>query len=80
MQGGRLRSSAPRAPGFGTQKSIPPMSPPGICGDLSSFSGLSAMTASVVRSSAPIEAAFCSAVRVTLAGSTMPAANMSSTY
>ena len=38
------------------------------------FSGLSAMTASVVRNSAAIDAAFCSAERVTLAGSMMPAA------
>ena len=41
------------------------------------FSGLSATTASVVRKSAAMEAAFCSAVRVTLAGSMMPAAIMS---
>ena len=38
------------------------------------FSGLSAMTASVVRNSAAMDAAFCSAERVTLAGSMMPAA------
>ena len=37
------------------------------------FSGLSATTASVVRNSAAIDAAFCSAERVTLAGSMMPA-------
>ena len=37
------------------------------------FSGLSAMTASVVRNSAAMLAAFCSAERVTLAGSMMPA-------
>ena len=36
-------------------------------------SGLSAMTASVVRNSAAIDAAFCSADRVTLAASMMPA-------
>ena len=41
------------------------------------FSGLSAMTASVVRNSAAIDAAFCSAERVTLAGSMMPAVIMS---
>ena len=41
------------------------------------FSGLSATTASVVRNSAAMEAAFCSAERVTLAGSMMPAAIMS---
>ena len=38
-----------------------------------SFSGLSATTASVVRNRAAIEAAFCSADRVTLAGSMTPA-------
>ncbi len=56
---------------------MPPMppSPPGIAG--ADFSGLSAMTASVVRKSAAMEAAFCSAERVTLAGSMMPAATRS---
>src|SRR5215217_4399227 len=51
-----------------TQKSIPPMpgSPPAGAGGV--FSGLSAMTASVVRNSAAIDAAFCSAERVTLVG------------
>src|SRR6478672_13150075 len=56
------------------QKSMPPMppmppSPPPMAG---AFSGLSATTASVVRNSAAIDAAFCSAERVTLAGSMMP--------
>src|SRR5690606_37141357 len=46
--------------------------PPGIAGACS-FSGLSAMTASVVRKRPAIEAAFCSAERVTLAASMMPA-------
>jgi hypothetical protein len=46
--------------------------PPGAAGALS-FSGLSATTASVVRNRAAIDAAFCSAERVTLAGSMMPA-------
>ncbi len=41
------------------------------------FSGISAMTASVVRTIAAIEAAFWSAERVILAGSTIPALNMS---
>jgi hypothetical protein len=41
------------------------------------FSGLSAMTASVVRNSAAIDAAFCSAERVTLAGSMIPVLIMS---
>ena len=51
---------------------MPPMppSPPGIAG---AFSGLSATTASVVRNSAAIDAAFCSAERTTLVGSGMPA-------
>ena len=53
---------------------IPP-SPPGMAG--AAFSGLSAMTASVVRNRAAIEAAFCSADRVTLTGSLMPALSMS---
>ncbi len=57
---------------------MPPMSgaPPGAA---EAFSGLSAMTASVVRNRAAIEAAFCSAERVTLAGSMMPVA-IRSTY
>src|SRR5664280_1197258 len=53
----------------------PPPPPPGIAG--AAFSGLSAMTTSVVRNSAAIDAAFCSAERVTLAGSMMPALTMS---
>src|ERR671911_2987576 len=48
------------------------MPPPGIAGAFCS-SGLSAMTASVVRNRAAIDAAFCSAERVTLAASMMPA-------
>ena len=43
-----------------------------------SFSGLSAMTASVVRNRAAIEAAFCSAERVTLAASMTPTLTRSS--
>ena len=56
---------------------MPPMSspPPGIAG--ADFSGLSAMTASVVRNRAAIDAAFCRADRVTFAGSMMPAATRS---
>jgi hypothetical protein len=53
---------------------IPPMSgmpPPAIAG---SFSGGSATIASVVRMFLAIEAAFCSAERVTIAGSMTPAA------
>ena len=42
------------------------------------FSGLSATMHSVVRMFLAIEAAFCSAERVTLAGSMMPAWTMSS--
>jgi hypothetical protein len=58
---------------------MPPMppSPPGIPPPAGAFSGLSATTASVVRNSAAIDAAFCSAERVTLAGSMMPSAIMS---
>ena len=51
--------------------------PPGIAG-AASFSGLSAMTASVVRNRAAIDAAFCSAERVTLVGSATPALTRSS--
>ena len=56
------------------QKSMSP--PPGMAG--ASFSGLSAMTASVVRNSAAIDAAFCSAERVTLAASMTPILTRSS--
>src|ERR1700724_3442972 len=60
---------------FWDQKSMSPP-PPGMAGALS-FSGFSAITASVVRNRPAIEAAFCSADRVTFAGSMMPALNMS---
>jgi hypothetical protein len=53
---------------------IPPM-PPGIAGVSSSGS---ATTTSVVTMRLPMEAAFCSAERVTMAGSMMPAATKSS--
>ena len=53
---------------------IPPMPPPGGPPAAAFFSGRSATMASVVISSAATEAAPCSAVRTTLAGSTMPAA------
>jgi hypothetical protein len=43
----------------------------------SDTAGLSATTTSVVRNSAAMDAAFCRAERVTLAGSTMPSSNMS---
>ncbi len=52
------------------------MPPPGMAGALSS--GLSAMTASVVRNSAAIDAAFCSADRVTFVASGTPAFSRSS--
>ncbi len=52
------------------------MSGGGVVG-CSFFSGISVTTASVVRTMAAIDAAFWSAERVTLAGSTMPASNMS---
>ena len=42
------------------------------------FSGISAIMASVVSISEAIDAAFCSAVRVTLVGSMTPAATRSS--
>ena len=57
---------------------IPPMSgipPPAIAG---CFSGGSATIASVVRMFLPIEAAFCSAERVTIVGSMIPALTRSS--
>ena len=53
------------------QKSMSPP-PPGMAGAFS-FSGFSAITASVVRNRPAIDAAFCSADRVTFAGSMMPA-------
>src|SRR5699024_3248295 len=79
----RCRGTALRcvtwSPGGSAEKPTPPMppisSPPGIAG--AAFSGLSAMTASVVRKSPAMEPAFCSALRVTLAGSMMPSAIMS---
>src|SRR6266511_3327601 len=54
---------------------LPP--PPGIAG-IYSFSFFSTTTHSVVRSSPAMDAAFCSAVRVTLVGSMTPAATRSS--
>ena len=54
---------------------MPP--PPGI-GGIFSFSFFSTTTHSVVRSSPAMDAAFCSAVRVTLVGSMTPAATRSS--
>src|ERR1035437_4086616 len=50
--------------------------PPGAAGALS-FSGFSAITASVVRNRPAMDAAFCSADLVTLAGSMIPAAKRS---
>src|SRR5579883_795725 len=55
------------------KSSMPP--PPGIAGAFSS--GLSTMTASVVRKRAAMDAAFCNAERVTLAASMTPSANRS---
>ena len=58
---------------------MPPMSPPGMPpGIAGAGSGLSATTASVVRNRAAIDAAFCSAERVTLAASMTPAFTRSS--
>ena len=57
---------------------MPPPGAPAPTGDFSS--GLSTMTASVVRNRPTIEAAFCSADRVTFTASMTPALNMSSYY
>jgi hypothetical protein len=62
-----------RAMGREDQKSMPP---PGIVGAESCF-GNSAISASVVISSEAMEAASCSAVRTTLAGSITPLATRS---
>ena len=58
------------------QKSMSP--PPGMPPPAPAGSGLSAMTASVVRNRAAIDAAFCSAERVTLAASMTPSLTRSS--
>ena len=52
--------------------------PPGIPAPAGCFSGASATTASVVRMFFAIDAAFCSAERVTIVGSMMPFATRSS--
>src|SRR6266550_2021830 len=57
---------------------IPPMPPPPGIEGIFSFSFFSTTTHSVVRSSPAMDAAFCSAVRVTLVGSMTPAATRSS--
>ena len=57
---------------------MPPMPPVGSPAGAPAFSGLSATTASVVRNSAAMDAAFCSAERVTLTGSATPAFSRSS--
>src|SRR5919107_2423251 len=54
---------------------MPPMPPPGIAGVSSSGS---ATTTSVVTTRLPMEAAFCNALLVTIAGSTTPAETRSS--
>ena len=51
---------------------VGPEGPPGPAGVAGAFSGLSAITASVVINRAAIDAAFCNAERVTLAGSIIP--------
>ena len=60
---------------------MPPMPgmppPPPIGGPAEAFSGCSATSASVLRISPAMLAAFCNAERVTLAGSTMPCATRS---
>src|SRR5450631_4886161 len=78
VSGGTALCVVTRCSGSETQKPMPPISsPPGAAG--AAFSGLSAMTTSVVRNSAAMDAAFCSAERVTLAGSMIPSA-IRSTY
>ena len=57
---------------------MPPIPPAGIWGMAGLSSGASPTIASVVRTRAAMEAAFWRAVRVTFAGSTMPALIMSS--
>ena len=54
------------------------MPPVGSPAGAAAFSGLSATTASVVRNSAAMDAAFCSAERVTFTGSATPALSRSS--
>ncbi len=56
---------------------IPPPMPAGAAGAAGAGSGLSATKVSVVRTRAAMEAAFWRAVRVTLAGSTIPALTIS---
>lgn len=73
------RGCAGRSPfrdGTGDQY-IPSIPPPGIAGAFSG-SGFSTTTVSVVSRRPAIDAAFCSAVRVTLVGSITPAATRSS--
>ena len=53
------------------------MPPPGMAGAAFSSSFFSTTTHSVVSRSEAMDAAFCSAVRVTLVGSRMPAYTMS---
>ena len=80
-QKGLRRSGAPQLGAASNRLSLsresyimPPM-PPGIAGVSSSGS---ATTTSVVTMRLPMEAAFCSAERVTIAGSMMPAVTRSS--
>ena len=76
----RGRASRLRLPEGRAQKSMPPMPPmppgaPWLCG--SSFFGASATMHSVVIIRPAMDAAFCSAERVTLVGSRMPSSTMS---
>src|SRR5262249_61676479 len=66
------------AEGFGAYI-MPPMSGMPAPAPAVAFSGASATTASVVRMFFAIDAAFCSADRVTIVGSPMPALRRSST-
>src|SRR5690606_36826855 len=77
--GGRPTLAVCASPGGEHQKPMPPMPPippPAPAG--AGGSGLSATTASVGSSIEAIDAAFCSAARVTLAGSITPALTRSS--
>ena len=77
-KGGRSRPFRSFAGKRSDQKSMPPMPPPPPPIGIAGFSfGTSATIASVVMRSPATEAASCSAVRTTLAGSTMPASIMS---
>jgi len=70
------RRTPPEKLPFGEPYIMPPMPPPGM--PIGASSSGSATTTSVVTMSEPMEAAFCSAERVTIAGSMTPAFTRSS--